>query len=54
MESNKDIYQNLLEPLFKELKVEDDTSHNLHALEEIWKKTTTICNYILVAKYICY
>jgi hypothetical protein len=54
MESNKEIYQELLEPLFKELKVRDHTSHDLHALEENWKKTTTICNYILVAKDICY
>jgi hypothetical protein len=30
LESDKEIYQELLEPLFKDLKVGDDTSHDLH------------------------
>jgi hypothetical protein len=38
MESNKEIYQELLEPLLKELKVGDDISHDLHTLEKTRKK----------------
>jgi hypothetical protein len=30
LESNEEIYQQFFEPLFKELKVGDDISHDLH------------------------